>query len=67
MKKSKKKNMKMKKGKGEIKDYKELLLKHPMKKITEVLFELKDKIGEEEWSQIPERTRVNQIHDRLTT
>jgi hypothetical protein len=66
MKKSKKNNMNIKKSKGEIKNYKELILKHPMKKITEVLFKLKNEIGEEEWSQIPEKTRVNHIHDRLT-
>lgn len=66
MAKSKKKDKKMKKSKGTIKNYKELILKHPMKEITKVLFELKDEIGEEEWGQIPERVRVNQIHERLT-
>jgi len=64
MEKSNKMNKKMKKG--PIKDYKELILKHPMKEITKALFELKEEFGEEEWREIPERTRVNHIHDKLT-
>lgn len=64
MAKSKKKNKKMKKG--VIKNYKELILKHPMKEITKALFELKEEFGEEEWREIPERTRVNHIHNKLT-
>ena len=59
--------MKRKKKNGELKNYKELILTHPLKEISRVLFELKDEYGEEEWSNIPERTRVNYIHNRISS
>jgi hypothetical protein len=56
---------KSKNNKKKIKDYNELILTHPIKEITKVLLELKKEFGEEEWKEIPERTRVNYINDKL--